>query len=65
MLQSKCFRLDTIALWYVSNSEIHKDLCVPLFADNIRALTASFDSKLADAGTPSTATRQILTLTEC
>ena len=28
------------------------DLGVPLFADHIRALTASFDSKLADAGNP-------------
>jgi len=32
--------------WYVSNRQIHEDLGVPLFADHIRALTASFDSKL-------------------
>ena len=29
------------------------DLGVPLLADHIRALTESFDSKLADAGNPS------------
>jgi hypothetical protein len=52
VLQSKCLRLPTGAPWYVSNRQIHKDLCVPLFADRIRALTASFDSKLADAGNP-------------
>ena len=38
--------------WYVSNRQIHEDLGVPLFADHIRALTASFDSKLADVGNP-------------
>jgi hypothetical protein len=65
VLQSKCLRLATGALWYVSKKQIHEDLGVPLFADHITALTASFDSKLADVGnTPSTATRQILTLTE-
>ena len=37
-------------VWYVSNRQIHEDLGVPLFADHIRALTASFDSKLADVG---------------
>jgi len=30
------------------NRQIHEDLGVPLFADHISALTASFDSKLAD-----------------
>jgi hypothetical protein len=50
MLQSKCLRLATGAPWYVSNRQIHEDLGVPLFADHIRALTASFDSKLADVG---------------
>jgi len=39
-------RLATGAPWYVSNRQIHEDLGVPLFADHIRALTASFDSKL-------------------
>jgi hypothetical protein len=32
--------------------QIHEDLGVPFFADHIRALTESFDSKLADAGNP-------------
>jgi hypothetical protein len=48
VLQSKCLRLATAAPWYVSNRQIHEDLGVPLFADHIRALTASFDSSLAD-----------------
>jgi len=43
VLQSKCLRLPTGAPWY-------EDLGVPLFADHIRVLTASFDSKLADVG---------------
>ena len=37
---------------YVSSRQIHEDLGVPLFADHARALTASFDSKLADVGNP-------------
>jgi len=36
--------------WYVSNRQIQDDLGVPLFADHIRALAESFDSKLADVG---------------
>jgi len=28
--------------------QIHEDLSVPLFVDHIRALSASFDSKLAE-----------------
>jgi len=52
VLQSKCLRLVTGAPWYVSNRQIHEDLGVPLFADHIRALTESFDSKLADVGNP-------------
>ena len=36
----------------VRNRQIHEDLGVPLFADHIRALTASFDSRLADVGNP-------------
>ena len=52
VLQSKCLRLSTGDPWYVSNRQIHEDLGVPLFADDIRALTASFDSKLADVGNP-------------
>jgi hypothetical protein len=38
--------------WYIIKRQIHKDLDVPLFADHIKALTASFDSKLADMGKP-------------
>jgi hypothetical protein len=65
VLQTKCLRLATGAPWYVSNRQIHEDQGVPLFAGHIRALTASFDSKLADVGNPpSTANRQILRLTE-
>jgi hypothetical protein len=29
---------------------MHEDVGVPLFADHIRALNASYDSKLADVG---------------
>jgi hypothetical protein len=50
VLQSKCHRLASGAPWYVSNKQIYEDLRVPLFADHISALTASFDSKLADVG---------------
>jgi hypothetical protein len=52
VLQSKCTRLATGAPWYVSKRQIHEDLGVPLFADHIRKLTASFDSRLADVGNP-------------
>ena len=47
VLQSKCLRLATGSPWYESNRLIHEDLGVPLLADYIRALTESFDSKLA------------------
>jgi hypothetical protein len=60
MLQSKCLRLVAGAPFHLSNRQIHEDLGVPFFADHVRALTESFDSKLADAGNP-TATGQILT----
>jgi hypothetical protein len=36
----------------MSNRQIHEDLDVPVFAHHIRALTASFDSKLPDVGKP-------------
>jgi hypothetical protein len=52
VLQSKCLRLTTGAPWYVSNRQIHENLGVPLFVDHIRALTANFNSKLADVGNP-------------
>jgi hypothetical protein len=50
VLQSKCLRPATEVPWYESNRQLHEDLGVPLFADHIRALTASFDSKLGDVG---------------
>jgi len=52
VLQSKCLRLATCAPWYVSNTQIHENLGVPLFADHIKTLTASFGSKLADVENP-------------
>jgi len=52
VLQSKRLLLATSAPWYVSNRQIHEDLGVPLLADHIRALTESFDLKLADVGNP-------------
>ena len=33
VLQSKCLRLVTGAPWYLSNRQIHENLCVPFFAD--------------------------------
>jgi len=52
VLQSKCLLLCTGAPWYVSKWQIHEGLGVPLFATHIRALTASFDSKLPDMENP-------------
>jgi hypothetical protein len=52
VLNSKCLRHATCASRYVSNSQIHGDLGVPLFVAHIRAVTASFDSKLADVRNP-------------
>jgi hypothetical protein len=49
---SKCLCIATNAPWYVSNRQIDEDLGIPFIADHIRALTESFDSKLADAGNP-------------
>jgi hypothetical protein len=50
VLQSKCLRFLAGTPWYLSNRQIHEDLGVPFFADHVRTLTASFDSKSADAG---------------
>jgi hypothetical protein len=36
----------TDAPWYVSNRQIHEELGIPFFADNMRALTEAFGSKL-------------------
>jgi len=52
VLQSKCLRLVTCAPWYHREWQIHEDLGVPFFANHIRALTATFDSRLADVGNP-------------
>jgi hypothetical protein len=47
--QSKCLRIAINAPWYVSNRQIHEDFGIPFFADHIRALTESVDSKFAHA----------------
>ena len=52
VLKSKCLRLASGAPCYVSNRQMHEDLGVPLFANHIRGLTKSFNSKLADVGNP-------------
>jgi hypothetical protein len=52
VLESKCLRIVTGAPWYVSSVHIHEDLGVPFFAEHIRALTESYDSKLAGVGNP-------------
>jgi hypothetical protein len=52
VLESTCLHLAIGAPWYVSNRQMHEDLGVPLFADHIRALTSSFDSKLSEVGNP-------------
>jgi hypothetical protein len=53
---SKCcnssLRITTKAPWCISNRQIHEDLGIPFFADHIRALTESFDSKVTDVWTP-------------
>jgi hypothetical protein len=52
VIQSKCLHTATGAPWYISNRQIHEDLGVAFFADHIRSLTESFDSKLAGVGNP-------------
>jgi hypothetical protein len=52
VIQSKCLRIATGAPWYMSNVQIHEDLGVPFFSEHIRALTESYDSKLAGVGNP-------------
>jgi len=52
VFQSKCLRLVTGAPWYVRYRQTNEDMGVLLFTDHIRALTASFDSKLADERNP-------------
>jgi hypothetical protein len=45
-LQFKCLRIATNSPWYIGNKQIHEDFGIPIFADNIRALTESLYSKL-------------------
>jgi hypothetical protein len=52
VLQSKYIRIPTNAPWSVGNRQIHEDLCIPFFADHIRPLTESFNSKLIDVENP-------------
>ena len=49
VLQSKCLRIATGALWSISSKNTYDNLGFPFFADHIRALVESFDTKLADA----------------
>jgi hypothetical protein len=51
-LHSKCLRIATGAPWYINNRQIHEDLRVPYFGEHTRALTESYDSKLAGVGNP-------------
>jgi hypothetical protein len=52
----KCYNPSAFALLPAHRGTLvtgkHEDLGIPFFADHIRALTESFDSKLADAGNP-------------
>jgi hypothetical protein len=52
VLQTKCFRNATNTPWYVSKRQIQEELMILFFANDIRALTESFDLNLADAGSP-------------
>jgi hypothetical protein len=52
VIQIKCLRIANGAPWYMSNVQIHKDLGVPFFAEHIRDLSESYDSKLAGVGKP-------------
>jgi hypothetical protein len=52
VLQSKSLIIANNILWSVSNRQIHKDLEILFFVNHIRALTESFDLKLANAGNP-------------
>jgi hypothetical protein len=60
VLQSKCLRIVTGVPWCLSNRQIQEDLGIPQFADHITALTASFNSKLADVRNPLARQRRYL-----
>jgi hypothetical protein len=49
-LQSKCPRVATGAHWYIGTRHIHEDLGIPFFADHIRTITESLESKLPGVG---------------
>jgi hypothetical protein len=49
-LQSKCLRIATGAPWYISSRQINEDLGVLFFEEHARALTESYDPKLAGVG---------------
>jgi hypothetical protein len=51
-LQSKRLRIAIGASWYISDRQIHEDLGVLFFAEHTRALTESYDSKLAGVWNP-------------
>jgi hypothetical protein len=51
-VQYKGLHIANNAPWYVSNKQIHEGLGILFFTDHIRALTESFDPKLANAGNP-------------
>ena len=50
VLQSECLRIATNTPSYVCNKQMHEDLEVPFFRQNVRELTEGFDSKFAGAG---------------
>jgi hypothetical protein len=50
VLQYKCLRIARTNFGTLLTGKIHEELGIPFFADHIRALTESFDSKLTDAG---------------
>jgi hypothetical protein len=52
VFQCKCLRMVTNEPWFVSNRQFHENLSIKFFADNIKALTKSLDSKLPGAGNP-------------
>jgi hypothetical protein len=54
----------TNAPWYINNRQIREDLGIPFFADLFRAMTESFNSKLANVGNPSSATWMALVPTK-
>ena len=64
MLQSKCLRLATGAPLCESMRQIHEDLDVRLFADHIKGLNESFNSKLADVRNPYSGNLADIKLTE-